>query len=250
MSRSCKKAFSTAMLFLSLCLKGMTQQLPDSSNVQGVETALEIYHQAVFPESVLYNGSEYLDSKLIFVEGQPYFLSLSPLPGSIIYDGILFKPVSLMYDLLRDQLIVIHPSNHFRIELTASKVNRFIADGHQFINIRPDTLSKQSIKPGYYELLYEGKHVTLVKKLRKVILEELSSTDGVLNHLKDKNAFYIKKENNYYPVSNKNSLLNIFNDKRSEMQQLLRKHKIQRKGNNDETYRLACRYYDSLKNLK
>ena len=250
MSRFLKKAFSTVLFFFSVWLPGITQQLPDTSNLPGLETALQVYHQAVYPENVLYNGSEYLDSKLIFVEGHPYFLSLSPLHGSIIYEGILFKPVSLMYDLLRDQLIVIHPSNHFRVQLTASRVNRFVADGHQFLNIRPDTLAKQSIKPGYYELLYEGKEAMLVKKLRKVILEELSSTDGVLNHLKDKNAWYIKKGNTYYPISNKNSLLHVFNDKRNEMKQLLRKHKIQRKANNEETYRLACSYYDSLKNLK
>jgi hypothetical protein len=237
-----------AFLIFSFCSRGEGQQLASDTGIsRPLKNALSVYHRALYPETGLYNGIEYLPYFFPFVEDQPFFLSDRPLTGSVVYKNILYENVKLMYDVTRQQLVVIHPFHLQKIRLTTAHVNAFNLADHQFENLTSDSLSKGTITTGYYEVLYKGKNVRLLSSIKKDITEELTSTYGVLYHLKDNNHFFIEKDGRYYALSNQRSVLNIFSDRKKEMIPFVTKNKPERRRNNEEVYKLIAKFYDELR---
>src|SRR5687768_9303789 len=100
-------AIFASSLILCCCIKGIAQHVTaDTVLSKQLHAAIASYHHAVYPENSLYNGSEYLPNNVAFVNGQPYFLSNRPTPGSVLYKGLLYEDLRLMYDLTRQQLVV------------------------------------------------------------------------------------------------------------------------------------------------
>ena len=242
----------TCLAFLALlfCLPGKGQEPAfDTSIGKPLKHALSVYHHALYPETGLYNGAEYLPYPFPFVEDQPFFTSDRPLAGSVVYKGILYENLKLMYDVTRQQLVLIQPYNLQKIRLTTAHVKAFTLANHQFTKIIADSLSKANISTGYYEVLFTGKTVKLLKHIKKDISEELTSTYGVLYHLKDNNHYYVEKDGAYYEITNQRSVLAIFSDKKKEMTPFVRKYKPARKGDNEQTYKLIAKYYDELRSM-
>ena len=235
-------------LILCFPIKGNTQYVTaDTTLNRQLSAAIASYHQAVFPENALYNGSEYLPNNVAFVNGQPYFLSNRPLPGSVLYKGLMYENLRLMYDLTRQQLILIHPVNIQRIKLNTADIMEFTIQGHRFLKLQTDQQATQNIPAGIYELLFKGKVTKLFKNNKKSITEELTSSSGVLYFIKEENTYYIEHGGRYYPLSNRRSVLRAFSDRKKEMTRFLKTHNVSPRANNEAAYKLIAAYYDELK---
>jgi len=114
-----------------------------------------------------------------------------------------------------------------------------------FIYIKTDT-AKSGISPGIYALLYDHNDNMLLKRNRKEITEELSTGEGILRYINDNNSFAIKKGDRYYPVSGKKDVLSVYADKKKQLQQYIRKNKLDFKHDKDNALTKAVVYYDSL----
>lgn len=232
-------------LLLCFCIKGNTQYVSaDTILSRQVSAAIASYHQAVFPENALYNGSQYLSNNVAFVNGQPFFLSNRPLSGSVLYKGLMYENLRLMYDLTRQQLVLIHPVNIQRIKLNTADVLQFTIEDHRFLNLQQAT---QNIPAGIYELLFKGKVTKLIKNNKKSITEELTSSSGILYYIKEENTYYIQHGDRYFPLSNRRSVLRAFSDRKKEMIQFMKTHKVSPRANNEAAYKLIAAYYDQLK---
>jgi hypothetical protein len=237
-----------AFLVLSFCSRSKGQDLASDTSISSpLRHALSVYHEALHPEVNLYNGPEYVPYYFSFVNDQPFFISNRALAGSVIYKSILYENVKLMYDITRQQLVISHPLNLQKIRLNNAYVTAFSLTDHHFVKITADSLAKGTIPTGYYQVLYSGKKVKLLKSLKKVIVEELTSTYGVLYHLRDHNQYYVERDGQYYPLTNPRSVLNAFSDRRKDMTPLVRKNKPVRRGDNEETYKLIAKFYDELR---
>ena len=235
-------------LFFSFCITGNTQYVTaDTILNRQLSAAIESYHKAVFPENALYNGSEYLPNNIAFVNGQPYFLSNRPLSGSVLYKGLLYENLRLMYDLTRQQLVLIHPVNIQRIKLNTPDIKQFTLDNHLFLNLQTDQQPAQNIPAGIYELLFKGKVTRLIKNNKKTITEELTSSSGVLYFIREENSYYIEHGGRYFPLSNRRSVLRAFSDRKKEMNQFLKTNSVSPQANKEAAYKLIAAYYDQLK---
>ena len=164
--------------------------------------------------------------------------------ATIRFEGMTFEQIPTLYDIVRDQVIILDYHKFFKINLPADKIQEFELPGHTFIRLLHD--SSNGIKTGFYEQLYLGK-VMLVAKREKKISQQYSNME-INNVVYSYNFYYIRKGNVFYPVSSKKSLLKVLRPKQKEVQQYLKKNKIKFKKAPEKALLMAVEYYDQLMN--
>src|SRR5450755_591631 len=70
------------------------------------QKTIAVYYNQLDDQSPLYNGSQYIAYEFLFKTGSPYFFTDKFSTGSLVYSGMLFDDVSLLYDDLQQFLIM------------------------------------------------------------------------------------------------------------------------------------------------
>jgi len=243
-----KKSSALFVLFYGCVIMVASAQstLSDSSgNQESVRNTIDLYYKSIGENAHLYNGSEYISNNYQ-VNRNPFFENIFLLSGSVAYDGTLYKNVPLAYDIYHDEVIINRYDRNYRIKLISEKIDSFSLFGHYFIRIVPDSADNPLLAMGFYDLMYNG-HVSVLVKRRKKY-EETVTSSGVISQFTEDDYFFVKKNNLYYPVHNKKTTLQVFKDKKKDLQKLLRKNKIKFKPDPEFGIVKAAEYYDQLKN--
>jgi len=221
------------------------QMVISDSDIQKVTSnTIDVYYHALGDQSPLYNGSEYIEYASTLQEGHPFFESSFFAKGSIRFDGMEFQDVPMLYDIIKDQVIIQHFGKVYKINLPAEKIERFTLTGHNFIRIIQD--SSHQLKTGFYDRLYNGKIMVLAKREKKI--REERANFQISNVVDQKSYYYIKKDGIYYSLKNMRSLLGILKSKKKEIQQYFNKNKVKYKNNPEQAMSIAAEYYDRLTN--
>ena len=231
--------------FLFFCFEANAQYNESDSLLykKAKEYAVSLYHENIKNESGLYNGSQYVVYAQTIQDGIPFFEITQPSNGNVTYWGVEYKNVPLLYDILKGEIITIVPSTNYLIKLNTEKVSSFEVLNHKFIRIAKDS-SNKNIKTGFYDVLYDGQ-TAVYKKEIKTLNEDLSS-GKLRTFILDENAFFIKKNNVFFTVSNKSSLLDILKDKKKEVQEFIRKNKLKIRKDKDNALPKIAAFYDEI----
>src|SRR6267142_7278950 len=103
-------SFTSKVVYSSLTLLlpyfGYGQSSADSLVRQrSYQNAKDTYFSALGPELNLYNGVYYKDYKTYENdEGQPYFGTDLWTEGSVLYDGVIYENVPMLYNVVDDKL--------------------------------------------------------------------------------------------------------------------------------------------------
>lgn len=241
------KLFFSFLCFLLLSVHAFGQSaLPvDSTEHQGTAAVIALYQTALKQESGLYNGREHIRYSPSYI-GHAYFAENSWQSSSVLYDGMFYDKVPAQYDLVKDDLVILHYNGAGNIRLVKEKVAQFELAGHTFINMHPDSARAYKIEAGFYDLLFSGVIDVLAK--RKKMIQERMVMQQLEIKFEPKETYYIKKEGTYYPVKNAAALLNVLQDKKREVQQHLRKNNLKFRKDPEATLVQAAEYYNDLKN--
>jgi hypothetical protein len=221
---------------------------PDSSSQQNaLNNAITLFHASIAEQSPLYNGPEYnfYDPK---IKGTAYFAEVNTFTsGSVYYDGLLFTGVPMLYDLYSDNVAVLLYNHFSKFYLLKEKLKSFDFLGHHFVNINADTLGNGTVlKSGIYDELYNGKLQVLVKRSKSI--QNTSGLVGVESYFSPAVDYYLRKNNVYYSIGGKSSMLNILKDRKKELQQYIKAAQINfRKEPEDAMVKIAT-FYDHLNN--
>lgn len=148
--------------------------------------------------SLIYTGPEY--SKVYTsASGNPFFRDQA-IRGWVNYFDNRYEDISLYYDIETDWLIYYEPVNQIRISLVNEKVDGFMIDGHRFITLKDATGFR-----GFYEILYQGRRLVLVKWFK--ILTRTGAEEG--KYITYSNV-YIQDSTTVQQVSNRKGLFNYF----------------------------------------
>ena len=237
------------LIFLSglvtVCVSSIAQDTADINVKKSeLDSAVSLYYQYTDKQSRLYNGVEFLGYSPR-IEGHAYFATDQWQTGSLIYDGMIYKDVPLLYDIFKDGLIVRHFNNYFRVGLVREKVKEFTLSDHHFIRIEIDSLSNQPLTTGFYDVLYSGKIMAIAKRV-KTISETI--TYQLEQKFVQQDLYYIYADGKYYPIRNSKELLRVFKDKGRDVRQYLSKNKIRYKKGPENAISKAVAYYDSSTN--
>jgi hypothetical protein len=161
--------------------------------------------------------------------GHPYY----DLKGiSIEYNQIEYRNITFLYDTYLDEVVVLRPDEKSWITVDKNRVSQINLGGHIFRYVK----NVSGLKDGFYQIAATGTNAQLLAKWTKSFRASTWTQKVSLFIVKDK----------AYPVKSKKSLLQIFNDRQSEIRQFIKENDLKFKQNNVEDYSKVVRYYSSL----
>jgi hypothetical protein len=236
------KRFFYILLICGLSQHVTAQNADDTTLHENALNAIGVYYQNLGEESPLYNGSEYIEYAYTLQEGHPFFQVVNFINGNVNVDGMIFHDVPMLYDIVKDQLIIKDFQKVYKINLPADRVQQFFLLGHLFVRIN----ASDQVKTGFYDQLYKGK-IALFAKREKKILEKYSNIQ-ISKVVISQNVYYIKKDGVYYTIKNKSSLFSALKSKKKDVQQYLKANHIKFKREPERAMIMAVKYYDQLTN--
>jgi len=218
----------------------------DTTNTAtSISNAINAYHQQLFPETNLYNGIEYVDYAYTINEGIPFFATTQFSTGTVEYDNMLYQHVPLLYDEVKEAVVIIDVYGTNKIQLNNENVAGFSLLNHRFVKLVRDSSGKSPIRSGFYDVLYQG-NIVVYKKQTKKVLENITMSEGLKRSIGEQNEYFIKKRNTFYVVNNKKDVLSITKDKKTEMQQYIKKNRLNFRRAKELSLIKIASYYDQL----
>jgi hypothetical protein len=235
------------LLFLLITLvvkRGNGQTALDDTSFLEIarNNTIAVYQQAIASQSTIVNGRQFKPYAFTFIKGHPYFETNKFSTGTIHYEGNYYDSVQLMYDENSGLLIL---DAGIRLELINERIPEFSISGHRFKRIVTDSFDN-ALKTGFYEVLYEGKNIELLKKEFKEFKEALSVTEGFQVEILEKRSYYIRKDGQYFRVKNKNAALDILRQKRGELEKFIKSKKLNFRKDMENAITQTAIYYDQL----
>jgi hypothetical protein len=201
------------------------------STVEDIKMKYEIVTKQV---SGLYNGPKYQPDAVLYDEGTPFLYSYLQ-PGTVEYDGKNFKDIELMYDLVKDELVLLHYNGSARIQLIKSKVEAFTIAERSFIHVKEDKSKNWGINEGYYEVIHKGKDL-LIKKNLKVLQTSYTSHSGRVDVF-DRQKYFLVRNGKANQISSRKSFLSLLD--KSDIDSKLRKSGVTYRTNQEEYMKQA-----------
>jgi hypothetical protein len=230
----------------ALCKYATAQNaVKDSTVKMAAAAAVETYYQSLKDAAPLYNGSEYIEYTTGNWNGHPFFNTPIFVTGVVEFDNMPFKNIPILYDLVKDQLVILHYNKTYKMKPAAGKVNSFTIDQHYFIYLSSNTAGNQ-LKEGFYEQLCAGKAAFLAKRQKKV-LEDIEYGE-IVHKVRSRTDYYLLQNGTYLPVKNLRSLLHILKPQKKQIQQYLKQNHIKYKENPELAMTTAASYYNKLNN--
>jgi hypothetical protein len=204
---------------------------------------VKLYFKAVGENAHIYNGYEYFTPDRN-IKGSPYYLSDSPTPSDLIYDDSYYRDIPIMYDVVKDEVVINRLGQNFKISLVNDKLKSFTLRRHEFIRVSGDSVNGTQLPTGFYDRLYKGKTIVLAK--RKTRLQETYIYSQINYEYIRQDIYYVIVAGQIVQVDSKSSVLKLFNSKKSEIKSFIRKNKLNFKSDFEKTLVAVSAYYDQL----
>jgi hypothetical protein len=238
------------LVILSLSDFPLWGQLSASDSVfykKTIDNTKAVYFESLKDQSGLLNGSQYAGYSFTFKDGgHPFFYTDGFLNGTIVYDGLMYPKANLLYDEVSD--VLLYRDTTHLIQLVSERVLRFSIKGYNFIRIANDSNKRTLVSTGFYQLLYEGNIAVLKKEVKSIREVLVSNTEDIYRYIDLKKNYYIKMSDVYHPVKRKKSLLELYGYKKKEIQQYIKRNKLNFKRAPDDFLIKTTAYYDQLTN--
>ncbi len=222
-----------ALSFALLMLPGLlaAQQAPNDS--AAIAKAVSLYHDHIGDEAAIYNGRAYQPHDGNLQGGDPYFNAPLSVIGSLTFDSLDYAGIPLLFDLVRNQLIITDPKGQL-LSLYGDKVQRFNIGHHHFFRLNIEGT------PDFYELLRAGQVSFLAHRSKKI--EEKIESDVALHHfITIHDSYFLNINGQYHPFYSEKSLLQLLDDKKKPICQFMRSQNI---NYNDDPERAIIKIID------
>ncbi len=210
-----------------------------------VNNAVSVYYQSLGEQSGIYRGVEYTGYPFVIKTGHQYFENTDPDLGSVFYDGMLYKNIPMWYDLVKNQLIVQYLNHYSNVVLHSELIDHFSILNHHFIHIRKDSSVVFPLSPGFYDRVYQGKTVILVKR-SKSTMKDVRSEGIFLAVSEQKNVYYLNTGGKYIQVESQGSVLKVLGNKQKEIQEFMKKNNVKFRKDPENAIVRMVTYYDQL----
>jgi hypothetical protein len=208
------------------------------------ETAypISLYKSATVYSQNLFNGRRYYiyDAKM---EEHQFFEGRKWQNGTVYYDGQRFDSIPMLYDIVKDELVIRH-FNSDPLILQFDKVDYFIKNNHIFRRLEAGKDIDPQMRTGYYDLLYEGKSKVVARRSKQ--RQEKIVDKRVIGIFPEKSFYYIIKNDRYHYVRSRKSVLALFPEKKKELRKMLRNENINFRKERETAIARMSATYDAL----
>jgi hypothetical protein len=188
----------------------------------GQEVAGTAYMGEVKEYATLYSGREQIPYPAHFLN-HPYLHTSDFVPGTLCYNGVLYKDIPMRLDMFREELIVRSTDKPFNIVLEYEKLD-YAQIGESLLLSSYDKTWQNRPAGKYFVLLYENRHTVL----KQYVVSYVERIDRIRVEASFKilERYYICKDGTMYPVKNKKTALSVFADRKEELARYIREHKL------------------------
>ena len=173
-------------------------------------------------------------------ENHPYFESNTYVSGTLGYNRVVYKDILMRFDLYRNELTVISPDRPYSIVLDNEKFDYAVLNGSTIVLSVNDGRSK-----GQFHVLLQNGTYPIVRSYNIVMVEETS--DRIIRNLfRIQNQYAIYINGIPYPVKSKNAVLKLFADKRKELNEFAKQHKLNFKSQIEQSIMALVNHYENL----
>lgn len=159
--------------------------------------------------------------------------------GSVLYDDTWYHNISLMYDIYKEEVLILHPNN-MPIRIFSERVQKFYYKDKVFVRLNAD--KDFIIKSGFYQRLVEGNVTILVRRSKRI--EEKIEGMVIERRFLSSDQYYVLKDGNYHVIHKQKSLLNLLKDSKQNITQHLKQQKLRYKTNKEETIVEIAKFYN------
>lgn len=231
------------LLYACLFYHSYGQSIEASSSAKEIAAyPVAQYKKATEISQNLYNGRQYYvyDGR---AEEHQFFIERKWHKGVVRYDGQQFDSIAMMYDIVKDELVIKH-FNGDHILLQPEKVDFFWLEQHNFQRLESGKDINEQMRTGFYDILYNGKTRTIMRRTKQ--RQEKIVDKTVIPLFPPKDFFYILKEGRYYSVHSKKSVFALFSAYKKELRRVLRESKIRYRKNREAAITRIVARYDEL----
>jgi hypothetical protein len=177
------------------------------------------------------------------LDNHPYFETNRYVSGTLCYNQVVYSDVLMRFDLYRDVITVSSPDKPYPIVLQNAMFNYAILNGSTITL----SVNENDSKEKFLVLLHNG-IFPVVRKYKVEIISRESDRKLIRSFLiQNKYAIYI--DGIPYPVKNKNSILKLFADRKKELNEFAKQHKLNFKEQIEESIIALVNQYERLINV-
>jgi len=221
---------------LCLCLALSTAAQSSLADSIPTSRARIFYQSYIGPGAAIYNGIAY-QPDYRGVQGFPSFETPNLVTGTIVYEGLTYARIPLLYDLVKDNLVITDPKGQ-PLMLASAKVQEFTLGTHTFVYLS----AKQT--PGFYERLSSGYASLYIRHTKKI--EEKVEMAQLYRSIAAHDEYILFKQDHYYSVTSGKQLLTLLADKKKELQQFQRAQHIRFKKDPAAAMQAIVDHYNQL----
>ena len=205
-----------------------------------LKTAKNFYKQELGENEFIYTGTEYFGYESN-ITGTAFLGSEEMKPSDIYYDGNLYENILMLYDLVRQEIVINRFNKIYKIKLLNEKLKWFTFNGRHFENIEDnkDDASSQSI----YEVLNNGIAMALIKHSKRIV-QGLKPEDPP--RFSEDDTYFIRSNNRSYPIKSINNVLNALKDKKDVVRDFIKTNNFDFKKNIEKELEITATYYSTL----
>jgi hypothetical protein len=152
--------------------------------------------------------------------------------------------MKLYYNLVTDDVIIPNYHGNAFITLSREKVNSFTIGDHVFVALN-GMQSSGIATEGFYEVLFDGEPGLYARREKRLDLGTGSEEAKYIQL----NTYFLRKNNIFYRVEDKSSLLDLLKDQEDLLKKFIRANKLKFKVKKDleSSLVLTTKYYSRLK---
>ncbi len=198
----------------------------------------------------LYEGVEYKKGYRTINKYHEYYVSTEFLIGNIIYDKQPYYDIDMKYNIYDDELIIKLPvqSGYSIIKLISEKIESFSINSHTFIRLSHEKNDIFFVNiAGFYEILFQNTILTLYKKHKKIKKKQLYRK-FIYNEFKDKNEYFLYFNDEYYKLSSKRNLVQLFPKQKKDINTFYKINKVSLNSNPDIFMKKLIKHLSALIN--
>lgn len=235
------KSILRIVIIFCVGMQVKAQEMPGKANLVGDEVILE-YLRSAKDQAVLFNGKEQTPYDLNYTN-HPYLVTADYVAGELWHNNTLYKEIPLRLDIYRDEIVTRMPNTPYSIALEKEKVTGALISGYRII--RHEENQWPGIPKGNYLILLHDGAYPVVRKYQTVLDQKI--VDQTVEYtFRTRERFYVYKDNQCYPVSNKGSLLKLFPDQKRELSAYIKQHKLKFGKEREQSIVAIVEYIETL----
>lgn len=174
------------------------------------------YLQEAGDHAEMFSGKIELGYPSTMYLNSPYIANDDFSVGNVMYNGLLYRNVSIRYDAYLKQLVVNTPVRHLNVYIPMSQVETFTLDGKNYERRNGEMVA----------ILYSSSRTELIEQVNVSMKEEMISYASLRYRFEHGTKYFVSRDGQMYEVDKLKSVLKVYPEIKKELKRFAKMHHL------------------------